>query len=71
MLLSFKLGSEINQKECDDILRYGKITRDHSYTANGANYRVFVIELDDGLTNYQLIKKNGEWVQCTKHWCNY
>lgn len=51
--------TEKEKKECDDILRYGKIIKDEEYEKNGDFKRYYTIEKDGVL--YRLGKTNGEW----------
>ena len=53
--------TEKEMKECDDILRYGKIITDKEFTDDGNFIRRYVIRKDS--TFYWLVKKNGAWTE--------
>lgn len=55
---------------CDDILRYGEILRDESFTnEEGIEYRQFTIKDTNGEL-YDLTKRNGDWIFIF-HYNNY
>lgn len=51
---------ECEKKICDDILRYGTITRDEEFTCEGIMVRQYTISYEG--ESYDLTKNNGEWV---------
>lgn len=53
----------VNQKICDDILRYGEIKEDKEFECDGDHIRQYVIRYNG--INYALTKANGEWVYFT------
>lgn len=54
----------VNQKICDDILRYGEILEDKEFVCDGDNIRQYIVKYDG--IDYALTKANGKWVYFTK-----
>lgn len=50
----------VNQKICDDVLRYGEILEDKEFKCDGDNIRQYIIKYNS--LRYVLTKCNGEWI---------